>query len=45
MGSGERGRESVREVGGRDVEGHKDFKIDLGIKTVFPGQEYYKHFL
>lgn len=36
---------SLREVGGRDLEGDKDFKINLGFKAIFPGQEYDEHFL
>lgn len=35
----------LREVGGRDLKGNKDFNIDLGLKTIIPGQEYYEYFL
>lgn len=36
---------SLGEIGGRNLGGDKDFKIDLGLKTIFPGQQYYEHFL
>lgn len=33
MGSGDILGKSLRDIGGRDVEGYKDFIIDLGLKT------------
>lgn len=45
MGSGASVGVCLREVGGRDLKGNKVFKIDLGLKIVFPGQEYYEYFL
>lgn len=35
---------SLGEVGGRDVRGDKAFKL-LRLKTIFPGEAYYEHFL
>lgn len=36
---------SPEEEGGRDLGGHEDSEIDLGLKAIFLGQEYDVHFL
>lgn len=36
---------SPEEEGGRDLGGHEDSEIDLGLKVIFLGQEYDVHFL